>query len=520
MSAALVFTIISVIIAIILAYYNHVRNYWKRKGVPGPPGELFFGNLKELDNREVLNVFKKQEWTKKYGKVYGIMEGSRQLLITSDLDLLQELFVKKFEYFHGRRLHPLIGNVDDHKNKIVNLFNSRGSRWKRLRNVSNSSFNVVNLKLIHPTVQDSINELLVHLEKAVGKEIDAYPYFQELTMDIISRIALGQEESKLFNNQFLENVKGVFETRVVSYPEYIAFMFPFVVQPLRALVFFLKVTAAGYIQKVRANLRKVVDARKTQRNQNSKDIQFNDGEKKKVDYIDLFLDLESEPFTDDGSTLLDKHHLKVDKKLTTDEVVSMCQVFLLAGYDTTATSIAYVIHNLATYPEVQKKLQTEIDEYGVSEEPSYDEIQKLKYLDAVVKESLRLHPLAARASARECMESTTLGDINVDKGVQVVADVFSIHYSKEIWGPDAHVFNPDRWLTEEKRHPMAWIPFGAGPRTCVGMRLAYLEEKNFLISCLKKFNIFKTKNTPEKLKLCGALVIAPENIKVRFELRE
>ena len=136
-----------------------------------------------------------------------------------------------------------------------------------------------------------------------------------------------------------------------------------------------------------------------------------------------------------------------------------------------------------------------------------------------MKESLRLHPLAARAAARECMESTTLGNIKIDKGVQVAADVYTIHYSEEIWGPDAHVFNPDRWLTEDKRHPMAWLPFGAGPRTCIGMRFAYLEEKNFLISCLKKFNIVRSANTPDKLKLQGALVVAPEDVKVKFELR-
>lgn len=118
------------------------------------------------------------------------------------------------------------------------------------------------------------------------------------------------------------------------------------------------------------------------------------------------------------------------------------------------------------------------------------------------------------------MASTTLGNLFVDKGTQIVADVFSIHYSEEIWSPDAAEFNPDRWLTEEKRHPLAWMPFGGGPRMCVGMRLAYLEEKTFLISCLKKFNIVKSKNTPKNLKLFGALVVAPENVFVQFQHRQ
>ena len=113
-----------------------------------------------------------------------------------------------------------------------------------------------------------------------------------------------------------------------------------------------------------------------------------------------------------------------------------------------------------------------------------------------------------------------MGGIQFEKGVEIAADVYSVHFSEEIWGPDAHVFNPDRWLTEEKRHPMAWLPFGGGPRICIGMKLVYLEVKNVLISCLKKFTIHRTENTPEKLKLRGASLAVPESVLIQFELRQ
>jgi len=519
MSLIVFFTIVAVIITSILAYYNYDRYYWKRRGIPGPPPELFLGNLRELDNQKMLNIFQLREWTKVYGKVYGVTEGKHRSLVISDPDLLLEIFSKKFEYFHGRRLHPLTGDVDDPNNKLVNLFTARGSRWKKLRSISNPSLNAVNLKIIHPTIQDSINELVRFVEKIAGQEVNAFPYLQELTMDVISRVALGQEESKLFNNEFMDHVKGFFQTRTIGNPEYMAFIFPFLANSLKKYLLSSQAHNQGYIQRLRSNLKELVDKRKSKRLQNSEDIQFNDGEKRKVDFIDFILDLESEPLENEESGASDKYGVKIDRKLTTDEIVSMCQIFLLAGYDTTATSMAYAVHNLAIHPEVQKKIQEEIDEYGLSEEPSYDEIHKLKYLDAAVKESFRVYPLAARAVSRECMESVTVGDIEIEKGVEIAADVYSIHFSKEIWGEDAEMYNPDRWLTGEKRHPMAWMPFGAGPRTCIGMKLVYLEVKNVLISCLKKFNIVRTENTPDKLKLRGASLLVPESVIVKFELR-
>ncbi|VDM30102.1 unnamed protein product [Toxocara canis] len=88
-------------------------------------------------------------------------------------------------------------------------------------------------------------------------------------------------------------------------------------------------------------------------------------------------------------------NVQVERKLTSSEIVMQCFVFLLAGFDTTANSLAYVSHCIAKNAEVRKRIQDEIDEICVDEEVSYEQIQRLKYLDMVVKESLRLYPVAA-----------------------------------------------------------------------------------------------------------------------------
>jgi hypothetical protein len=85
-------------------YFASQRKYWKSLGVIGPEPDIFWGNLKPLLNTDYPPPFQFRDWTAEYGKTYGIYEGGRRVLVTSDLDLLQDVFVKKFDHFHGRKV--------------------------------------------------------------------------------------------------------------------------------------------------------------------------------------------------------------------------------------------------------------------------------------------------------------------------------------------------------------------------------------------------------------------------------
>ncbi|VDM29966.1 unnamed protein product [Toxocara canis] len=143
-------TILAAVIAIaynVFRYIHNHRNYWKRRNVIGPEPSFWFGNLKELIRPEYPAPLQIRDWTKEYGKVYGIQEGWPSTLVISDLDMMQDLFVKKFEQFYGRKTLPFIGNVD--KDKDVHVFAARGLRWKRLRTLSNPVFSVNSLRKRH-----------------------------------------------------------------------------------------------------------------------------------------------------------------------------------------------------------------------------------------------------------------------------------------------------------------------------------------------------------------------------------
>ena len=118
------------------------------------------------------------------------------------------------------------------------------------------------------------------------------------------------------------------------------------------------------------------------------------------DFIDLFLDAESDEIliAEKNKDVFKRSENRISKKLSTDEITAQCLVFLLAGYDTTANSLALTCHNLANNMEAQQFLQDEIDDICPDGIPSYEQLNSLKYADAVMKETLRLCPIAAFAS--------------------------------------------------------------------------------------------------------------------------
>ncbi len=214
--------------------------------------------------------------------------------------------------------------------------------------------------------------------------------------------------------------------------------------------------------------------------------------------------------------------------------VSQCHYFyssnalcfsVIAGYETTSTALGYISYVLATHPSEQQKLQEHIDTHFDSEReddmPSYDTVSKMDYLDMFIRETLRMYPIAPIVINRQSTEDFYIKDIGtIPAGTCIAVDMYSLHFDPDLWGPvDPHEFYPERFAT--KRHPMAWIPFGAGPRNCVGMRFALMELKMALTRLLKTYSIIdcgeKTHKSFEQLK--ENFVIAPREVIIRLQHR-
>lgn len=199
---------------------------------------------------------------------------------------------------------------------------------------------------------------------------------------------------------------------------------------------------------------------------------------------------------------------------------------MVAGYETTSTTLAYVSYVLASEPDIQQKLQEHIDTHFDPETddsmPSYDTVMQMDYLDMFIRETLRMYPIAPVVIARQNVEEFHIKNVGtIPAGTAVTMDMYQLHFDPELWGPvDPNVFHPERFAT--KRHAMAWMPFGAGPRNCVGMRFALTELKLILVRLLKTYSVVncgeKTRQPFENLK--EFIVIKPDEVIVRLQRRD
>ncbi|CAO4377788.1 unnamed protein product [Caenorhabditis nigoni] len=501
----------------VFSYYLWTWTYWKRRGISGPIGYPIFGSTLELFDSENPPPAQLEKWTKKYGKVYGMTQGLSKTLVISNPDLVQEVMVNQYDNFYGRNLNPIQGNPNQEKR--VHLFAAQGHRWKRLRTISSPTFSNNSLRKLKTTVEDSCVELLRHMEEqtAGGKPIELLTFYQEFTLDVIGRIALGQTDSQMFKNPMLPYVRAVFgEPRKALFMS--GFLVPWIAPILRKIMFsfpsILKNPAVHIIRQTA----EAVEKRIAQRLADEK-VGIEPGEPQ--DFIDLFLDAKSDDVDIQSNEEFSKTE-KVTKQLTTDEVVGQCFVFLVGGFDTTALSLSFSSYLLATHPDVQKKLQEEVDRECKDPEITFDQLSKLKYMECVIKETLRLYPLAALANARRCMRAATLGGLEIEKGVDIVCDTWTIHKDPKIWGTDAEDFKPERWESGDDHilSKGSFISFGLGPRQCIGMRLAYMEEKLLLCHILRKYTLKTCKQTQIPMKLVGVRTTQPESVWMNLEPRE
>jgi len=447
-------------------YYYLTKDYafWSRRGVSGPPPKFPWGM--KLKEQEAVTEIDRQLYYDYGGKRFcGFMEIHRPVLSLGDLDLIRAVTVKDFEHFTDRRQFI---RSEDMRLMLTAL---RGQEWKARRATMTPAFSASKLKGMHQLCLDNAANLVQYIrdETARKGELELKDCFGRFTMDNIASCAFGIN-SNSFNNPEAEFAK---HTSTLFKP----FKGWALVRVLLVAVFsewFLKLPDP--IQPSIDFLKRVVKTTIQHRDQSNSS---------RRDFLQLLLEARDK----DGNRLL-----------SDDSLVTQSMMFLFAGYDTTATLLTYAGFSLASYPDVQRQVQEEID--AVLErhggQLTYDAVMEMTYLDRVLSETLRLYSPASRLERESTKDYTLPGtNVNLPKGTLVQIPVFMVHRDPEHY-PDPEKFDPDRFLPEEKekRHPCAWMPFGSGPRNCIAMRFALFEAKLALVAVLKELTLQPTETTP------------------------
>ncbi|KAH9917917.1 cytochrome P450 [Epithele typhae] len=230
-------------------------------------------------------------------------------------------------------------------------------------------------------------------------------------------------------------------------------------------------------------------------------------------------------------TLLLKSNLAADvpddQKLTDDEVLAQIPTFLIAGHETTNTSTSWCLSSLSTHPEIQSRLREELFSLD-TESPTMEDLNALPLLDRVVRETLRLHAVvtfSSRIAVHDDVlplstpivdaDGKTLQEIPVKAGQRIFIPILTLHTLKDLWGPDALEFSPDRWLNPPPE-AMAHMPgvygnlmtFLGGPHACIGYRFALTEMKALIFALVRAFE-FSLPVPADDIAMVGIFIQRP-----------
>ncbi|EDO31508.1 predicted protein [Nematostella vectensis] len=450
----------------------------------GPNPWPYIGNLLDVNKHGGMHKML-MHYFKAYGRVHKMFIGRAPAIVVSDPEIVKQIVIKEFHKFPNR---PLF--IKPNPPMDSGMFLGQGALWKRIRTTLTPTFSTAKLKQIVPII-DSRKWPLSPQQVERSESTDCVNLFSLFALDVITISAFGVETDIQTDpdSSFYKLAKKAFRTpiwvRAFS-------MFPFseylskYVHVLPNIDYFLKIALS------------MVEQRKKHGSQG-----------RKKDLVTLMLEARED--TVDGVP-----------RLNDQELAAQSLTFLLAGFETTTNTLANTAYLLARHPDVQDKLIQELDLAGSNRgnSPLYEYSQKIDYLDRVINESLRLYPpgyLIIRRYDEEC----TIQGVHFPRGVDVNIPVYILHRDPAVWErPDD--FDPEHFSHEanEKRHPYSFIPFGMGPRQCIGMRFALMEIKIALVNILEKYKFCSSEETQDLLEHRAVILMAPRDpIKLKVARR-
>ncbi|XP_017093169.1 probable cytochrome P450 4s3 [Drosophila bipectinata] len=434
---------------------NFLRMHRFANTLPGPSiGEL----IATVKKGEILNWLK--EMREKHGSVFRIWFGKDLTVLFSDPEDIKQLLSNNTLLTKSRNyelLEPWLGK---------GLLTNGGESWHRRRKLLTPGFHFRILGEFKEPMEENCRILVRRLqEKANGESFDIYPYITLFALDAICETAMGIKKHAQLQSDS-EYVRAVQTICRVLHKQSFSFW--------QRLNVFFKYTQAGRerdncLKVLHDETTRVIRLRREQllqeRAESRPEAEQDDvGGKRRLAFLDMLLLTQMEG----GAELSDT------------DIREEVDTFMFEGHDTTSSAIAFTLSLLSKNAAVQQRAYEEACEMEGREKES------MPYLEAVIKESLRIYP-AVPFFSRKLLEDLQMGKMTLPKGTAISCLLYMVHRDPKNF-PDPEKFDPDRFLLNEKEiHPFAFAAFSAGPRNCIGQKFAMLELKTSLSMLLRSY---------------------------------
>ncbi|XP_055613818.1 probable cytochrome P450 6a14 [Uranotaenia lowii] len=468
-------SLVLILIAIIYWWIKNSFSYWSRRGVPHKKPSFPFGNLEGFGKKpifsmlsEVYNRFKVAE--KKFVGMYYFL---KPVVLVHDLDFAKDVLVKDFQHFHDRGFYQNEKGGDLVSSNLLALV---GDRWRNARNILTPTFTAGKIKLMFPLMAEIGEKLSTQMIKETGEgaKLDMRDICARFTTDMIGSCAFGLECNCLQDPGCIFQEMG----RRTTAP---TLMYVFTNSfPKLSRFFNIKMIEKEVEMFFLDTIKSTIKYRKQNKIQ-------------REDFLDTLI----------------KHGVKEvsdgDKCMGWQirEIVSHSLIFFIAGYENATVIMALCLYELALNQEIQDKARENIRQILAKHgSVSYDALLKMKYLENCINETLRKHP-PLPLTAREVTKSYHIPDMDVtlEEGTRVLIPIHAIQNDPQYYA-DPERFDPDRFDPEKMVtwHPLQFIPFGYGPRNCIGFRFGMMQMILGLANMLDRFRFTVSDRTPVPLE--------------------
>uniref|UniRef100_A0A0D6QXT1 Cytochrome P450 n=1 Tax=Araucaria cunninghamii TaxID=56994 RepID=A0A0D6QXT1_ARACU len=400
---------------------------------------------------------------KKYGKVFTYWLGTTPRIVVLDPEMIKQILSNKFGHVEKAvpniQLRRLTGDYS--------LTRVEGEEWARHRRILNPVFHLENLKSMVPVVASSTVKVLEKWGDAIArgvKEIEVYEEFRCLTADVIARTAFGTS---------FEQGKDVFimlaEQTVLAGRA----MGQFYIPGSRFLPTADNLRAKRLERAMQKSLRRLIMNRKENADMGKTECYGSD-----------LLGLLIAAYNDELNAR--KNFVRV----SLEHVVDECRTFFNAGHETTSTLLAWTIVLLGMHTNWQERAREEVLHLFKKETPNADALSRLKVVNMILYEALRLYPPVA-VMVRTTYKKMQLEGLTLPAGTELVLPTIAVHHDADVWGKDVNDFNPGRFsqgISKACTHPAAFVGFSMGPRVCIGQNFALIEAKVVISMILQRFS--------------------------------